>query len=56
MSLPNPKADEYQRLADVRRLLDAADQAAATGDTLTDRIATTGARQLLDEIREDRSR
>jgi hypothetical protein len=42
---------EDPRLSDVRRLLDAADDAARAGDSLTDRIATTGARQLLDEIR-----
>ena len=50
-----PNASEDPRVADVRRLLDAADEAARTGDSLTDRIATTGARQLLDEIRADRT-
>ena len=50
--MPSPAEDP--RLADVRRLPDAADEAARTGDALTDRIATTGAQQLLDEIRASR--
>jgi hypothetical protein len=48
------RASEDPRLADARRLLDAADKAARAGDTLTDRIATTGAEQLLAEICADR--
>jgi hypothetical protein len=47
---------EDPRLNDVRRLLDAADEAARVGDMLTDRIATTGARQLIDEIRAEGER